>query len=192
MDIVDVTLPAGLTAYLPPVLGSYNVGGTNYSYRLGNVTNATLTSFSIPAGTSMVVTGRATLYVAGGFTMSGSGFIYLTPGASFTLYAGTTNVSGNDSITISGGGIANGTGVAAHLAIYGLPSVKTITYSGSAAFIGTGNTPEAAATISGSAGACGAMVASSFTLSGGSGFHYDESIGGQPYPKYTIVWWREL
>lgn len=193
MDIVDVTLPSGLSTASPPTSGTYtNIFGTNYNYCLGNVTNCYVGNFSIPGGVSMVVTGHATLYVTGSFTMSGSGFIYLRPGSTFTMYVGTTNASGNDSMTISGGGIANGTGVAANLAIYCLPSVKTATYSGSAAFIGTGDAPEASTTISGSAGCCGAITGSDITLSGGAGFHYDESQGGTPYPKYTVVAWREL
>lgn len=193
-DIVDVTLPSGLSTAAPPASGPYtNIFGTNYTYCLGNVTNCYVGNFSINGGQSMVVTGHATLYITGNFSMSGSGFIYLQPNSTFTMYVGTTNVSGNNSMTISGGGIANGTGVAANLAVYCLPSVKTATYSGNAAFIGTGNAPEASTSISGGADAYGAIIGNDISLSGGAGFHWDESQGGgEPYPKYTVVAWREL
>jgi hypothetical protein len=192
MDIVDVQLPSGLSTAMPPVAGSYNVAGTNYTYCLGNVTNCFTGNFSISGGQSMVVTGRATLYVTGNFTLSGSAFMYLTTNAYFTMYVGTTNVAGNDSISVTGGGIANGSGYATHLAIYGLPSVKTATYSGNSVYIGTGDAPNASTTISGSAGTCGSIVGSDVTISGSGGFHWDESQGGEPYPKYTVVAWREL
>jgi hypothetical protein len=192
MDIVDVPLPPGLSSSPLLASGSYTVSGTNYNYCLGDVTNCFYGNLSIGGGKSMVVTGRATLYVTGSFTVSGSGFVYLTPNAYFTVYVGTTNVSGNDSITISGGGIANGSCNASHLAIYGLPSVKTATYSGSAAFVGTGDAPNASTTISGSAGTCGSITGSDVTISGGGSFHWDESQGGEPYPKYTVFAWREL
>ncbi|HEV2393919.1 MAG TPA: hypothetical protein VG146_16320 [Verrucomicrobiae bacterium] len=152
-DVVDVSLPSGIltNALSPPLPGTHWVNGTNYTYALGNGTYNNLASLTIPGGGSMVVTGNATLYVPGSFTLSGSGFVYLAPGSTFSLYVGTTNVSGNDSITISGGGVANGTGVASSFAVFGLPSVKTATYSGSAAFIGTSDAPEASTTLSGSA-----------------------------------------
>lgn len=192
-DILDVALPTGLSsAPVGPTSGSYSVGGTNYTYLFGNVTNYWSGNFSIPAGNSLVVTGHATWYITGSFTMSGSAFAYLTSNSSLTIYVGTTNTSANNSVTVSGGGIANGTGYAGNLAIYGLPSVKSATFSGSAMYVGTGNVPEAKITISGGAGAAGAFVGDSVTISGSGGFHYDENLGGTPYPKYTVVSWREL
>jgi hypothetical protein len=148
--------------------------------------------FSINGGQSMVVTGHAILYVTGSINMNGGGFIYMQSNASLTMYMGTTNVSGNDSMTMVGGGIANSTGLAANLAIYCLPSVKNVTYSGGTTFIGAVDAPEASINIHGGAEACGAIVGNDITLSGGSGFHWDESRGGTPYPKYTVVSWREL
>ena len=106
---------------------------------------------------------------------------------------GTTNSSGNGKITISGSGIVNNPGNAANLAIYGLPSVKTVTYSGSSEFIGTLYSPSAAFTISGGSDAVGAVVINTITLSGGMNFHYDEALGGGTgLLKYVVSSWREL
>ena len=192
-DIADVILPANLTSALPPVLGvspPYSVNGTNYDYCLGDTTNYFPGSFSISG--SMIVTGHATFYVSGSFKMNSGGFLYLTPGSTLTLYVGTTNAAGNDSISFSGGGVANGGGVAANLAIFGLPSVKTASYKGNSTFVGTCDAPEASVSMGGSSDACGSIVGNDITLSGGTSFHYDESRGGNPYPKYTVVSWREL
>jgi hypothetical protein len=180
------TNPATLTA-----LGTSTISGTNYTYTLGNNNYEFLSSTTIPGGTSMVVTGAATLYVQGSFTLSGSGFIYIAPGGSLQLYVGTTNGSGNQ-ITLSGGGVVNGTGNATNFTVYGLPSVTTATVSGSAEFIGILEAPDAALTMSGSADAIGAVVANTITLSGGMNFHYDENLSSIGSRIYTVISWREL
>lgn len=193
MDILDVTLPPGVSTASPPAPGPYtNIFGTNYTYCLGNVTNCYVGNFSINGGQGMAVTGHATFYVTGSFSMSGSGFIYMQSNASLTMYIGTTNVSGSDSMTMTGGGIANATELATNLTIYCLSSVKNVSYSGGTTFIGAIDAPEASISLHGGADACGAFVGNDITLSGGAGFHWDESRGGTPYPKYTVVSWREL
>src|SRR4029077_20631678 len=182
------------TSGAPFWAGSNYVSGTNYIYALGGNNYYTNGSFTISdSSQAMIVTNAATLYVIGDFTISGSGYIYIAPGGSLKLYVGTTNASGNGKITISGGGVANGAGNAANLSIYGLPSVKTTTYSGSSEFIGISYTPEADLTMSGSSDGVGAVVANTITLSGGMNFHYDEALGGGTgFLKYVITSWREL
>jgi hypothetical protein len=179
----------------PIVNGTISYGGTNYAYTLSAASNYVSGNFTISSGgAAMIVTNNATLYVTDDFTISGSGFIYLAPGASLALYVGTTNASGNDKITISGGGVGNGTREAANFSIIGLPSVKTVTYSGSAKFIGTLYAPSAALTMSGGSEASGALVANTISLSGGMSFHYDDCLGGNPsdFLKYIVSTWREL
>lgn len=177
-DIADVVLPAGLTSAAGGLASANStIGGTNYTYVLGDGTVYEKGNFSLSGQQSLVVTGQTTWYVAGSFSMSGNAYVYLSPGAKLTLYVGRQDTNATDLITISGRGIANGTGYAANLAIYGLPSVKKAAFSGNAAFIGTGNMPQARVTISGNAGASGAFIGNSFTISGGAGFHYDESLG---------------
>jgi len=159
----------------PPTNSSYlfptatSLGGSNATF-LGSG------AYSAPAFTSsdstkpLIVTGNAVLYLTGNLTVSGSGFIQIRPGASLTLYVGGTAV-------VSGGGVVNGTGLASNFSLIGLNSCTSITYSGSAAFIGTVNAPQAALTISGGGGAYGAIIAKSATISGSGGLHYDDSLG---------------
>jgi hypothetical protein len=117
----------------------------------------------------MFVTGNAILYVTGSFTVSGSGYVWIMPGASLTLYAGGTT-------TISGGGVVNGTGLAANFSYYGLPSNTSLVYSGASPLIGTVYAPQANFTFAGSASWSGAGIANSVTTSGGAPLHYDENL----------------
>jgi hypothetical protein len=155
--------------YFAPLVTS--VGGSNITYLPTGTYQ--MSSFTSSSSTKpMIVTGNATLWVTdtgNSFTVSGSGYIWIMPGASLTLYAGGTT-------TISGGGVVNGTGLASDFTYIGLSSNTGITYSGSAAFIGTVNAPQASLTISGSAGAYGAAIAKTVTISGGAGFHYDQAL----------------
>jgi hypothetical protein len=132
----------------------------------------------------MFVNLPSVLWVTGDVTVSGSGYIKIFPGASLTLYVGGNNP------TISGGGVVNGTGQAVNFTYIGLNTSTKLTISGSAAFIGTINAPQADLTISGSGGAFGAAIVKTYTGSGGSSFHYDECLGAGG--SLTLTSWREL
>jgi hypothetical protein len=193
---MNVSIPDASPPYTfgtAPLNGSFNVNGTNGTVILTAATNYVNGSLTISAGGALLVTNNAWLYVAGSFTTSGSGFVYLAPGASLTLYVGTTNVSGNDSFTVSGSGVVNGSLNANKFSLVCLPSVRTVTISGSGRLIGTIYAPEANLTLSGSGGNFGAVVANTITLSGGSGFHYDECLGnGSGFLRYVVTSWKEL
>jgi hypothetical protein len=158
--------PSGGPFFAP--LPATAVGGSNITWvPTGTYQMSSFTSSQDKK--PMIVTGNVTLWVTGDLTVSGSGYIWIMPGASLTLYVGGTT-------TISGGGVVNGAGLASDFTYIGLSSNTSITYSGSAAFIGTVNAPQAALTISGSAGAYGAAIVKTATISGGAGFHYDQSL----------------
>jgi len=174
----DQTAPAGSAGWLQPVPLVYPYGGTNYDYRLfgGGYKQAGALTLS---GQTILVTGNATLYVTGNVSISGQSFIYLAPNASLQLVVGGSTTS------ISGGGVVNGTGVAANFSYIGLPSNTSITYSGNADFIGTINAPEADLTITGNADMIGAAIVNTYTGSGGGELHYDEALGGNSVPVMT-------
>jgi hypothetical protein len=157
----------------PPTGGPFSaptvtvVGGSNITY-LATGTYQTNHFTSSTSTKPMIVTGNAILWVTGDVTVSGSGYIYVQPGASLKLYVG-----GN--ATVSGVGVVNGTGLASNFSLVGLNSNTQIIDSGSAAFIGTINAPQADVTISSLAGFYGAVIANSVNIYGG--FHYDESLG---------------
>jgi hypothetical protein len=170
-NIADVPVP--FTGGAAPFTGVVSVNGTNYTSTLTSTTNYYAGNYTIAGGQSLVVTNNARLYVTGGFSTSGSGFLYLAPGASLKLYVGTTNLSGNNSIVFSGSSGVNGTGYAANFCVVGLASVKTVTVSGNKSFIGTVYAPEAAVTLT-SIDSVGAVIGSTITL--GGNFHYDGSV----------------
>jgi hypothetical protein len=124
------------------------------------------------------------IYFTGEFDTSGSGYVRILAGAQLEIYLGDKGV-------ISGSGVVNDTQNAANCAIYGLPTCTTITYSGSAQYIGTVYAPSAAFTFSGGEGASGSFVAGSMTLSGSAGVHYDEALG-RPAAPYSVASWEEL
>jgi hypothetical protein len=144
-------------------------GGSNITYLPTG--KYQMSSFTSSGSTKpMIVTGNATLWVTGNVAVQGSGYILINPGASLTLIVGGT-------ATVSGGGVVNGTGLASDFSLVGLSGNTQITYSGSAAFIGTINAPQAAVTISGSADFYGAMIAKTVTITGGGSVHYDDTLG---------------
>ena len=159
-----------------------SVNGSNITY-LTSGTYRSSDFISNDKTRPMVITGNATLWVAGDFVVLGSGYVYIAPGASLKLYVGGT-------ASISGGGVVNGTGLPANFSYFGLPSSKVMNYSGSANFVGTINAPQAAFTISGGTSVYGAVICSTFTSSGGSGVHYDQGTASKGIMVVTA--WREL
>jgi len=183
--IPDATAPFTTGSAIPT--GSYTYTGNTYYYQVGSGNYSTVGDFQMSdSAHSLLVTGNATIYVGGSFNQSGSATIYIAPGASLTMY-----VAGSQA-QISGGGVVNGTGVAANCAIYGLPGCTAVTYSGSAAYVGTVYAPEATLNFSGSTYVAGAVVGYSCTFSGGMNLHYDESLGTGGKPNYAVTSWQEL
>jgi hypothetical protein len=177
MAIPDVTVPYSVGETVPtwPATKVIMLTSTNY-VQTGNL--------SILGGYSLLISGKVRLHVTGNFLSSGSGFLQILPGGSLELYVGGL-------VSISGTGVMNGTESAANCAIYGLPTCKTVTYSGSSAFIGQVYTPQAAFTFNGTSGASGSFTANTISMSGSAGVHYDEALG-RPTGPYTIISWAEL
>ncbi len=179
--IPDVTLPANLSS-------AYNLGTVSSATTIwsGNWQANSITSSD--STKPIVIAGQVQLYVIGNFTTQGSGYVQISPGASLQVYVG-----GN--VTVSGGGVVNQTGLAEDNQWYGLTSSTTWTVSGSGQWLGTVYAPEASVTFSGSSATIGAFVADNFTISGGSGVHYDQALssaGGGAAGGYTVLTWQEL
>jgi len=179
VSIPDVQLPAVTFTTMPTTGGTVN--GTNYTHVLNSGNYRRSSNFSMSGSQKMVINGKVVLYFVGSFSISGSAFVYITPGSSLTLYlAGDTQ--------LSGGGIVNGTGFATNCAYFGLPSCVNIDNTGSSDFTGTIYAPQANVKLSGGGSAVanfvGAVVAKSATLTGNYLFHYDEGLCG---PVNNIV-----
>jgi hypothetical protein len=180
----DVTEPFLYGSGMTPVAGTGLINGlltTNTwvldsgNYQLGTV--------NITGGRTMLVTGDATLYVNGNFSTSGTGVVYIAPGASLKLY-----IAGSGSF--SGTGIVNQTGFAKNLSVYGLNSCSSFAYSGTSAFVGTVYAPHADFKLSGGASAFGAFTGQDVIISGGAHVGYDEAL--RSMADYFIASWNEI
>lgn len=182
MSMPDVAVPF-TSGYFTP--GSGVVNGTSYTYVLANG-DYLLASLSMSGNKAMVVTGRARLHVTGSLNLSGGAYILILPGASLELYVGGPKAS------ISGGGIINSSQQADDFALFGLPTLIGLSYSGQAGFVGRVYAPQADFKLTGNSDASGSFAAKSFSCSGGMGIHYDESLGTPDSGGLKIVSWEEL
>ncbi len=97
VEIADAEVPFTSGYYTP---ASATVGGTNYTYVIGNG-NYKLSQLVLSLSQKVMVTGNAVLYVTDKMSISGSAQIIIAPGASLRLYNGASSGS------ISGNGIVN-------------------------------------------------------------------------------------
>ncbi|MBI2948407.1 MAG: hypothetical protein HYY23_12250 [Verrucomicrobia bacterium] len=168
--------------------GPGTVGLTNYSYVL-TTGDWELSNLSLSGQQKVVVAGDAILLVTGDVSMSGQSYIYISTNSSFKLYVG-------GSTSISGQGVANGTGKAINFNYYGLPSNQAVNFSGNSGFIGTIYAPNAEFKLSGggsdSVDFVGASITGQVTMSGHYNFHFDESLLKGPTRGFAIVSWNEL
>jgi hypothetical protein len=151
---------------LPPGPGVVN--GTVYTYVLGEG-DYRLGSLSLGIGQSMIITGKARIHITGTTTVSITASITIATNASVEWYAQST-------VNIGGNGVVNVGGRAKDFSLIGLRTCGTITYNGTARFVGTVYAPFSAVSISGTADAIGAIVGRTFTLAGTMGFHFDENL----------------
>lgn len=168
VQFAEVAAPFPYGTGTTPVSGTNSYGGTNYTYQLGTGNYNMPNGSHVAGGQAMLITGNPTvLYINGSFSISGSGFIYIAPGASLLMYI-------NGMGTFSGVGV-NGAGNATNCYIYGMTNCTSLTYSAANQFVGVVYAPEAAFTQSGSGGFSGSLTANTVTIIGGS-LHFDESL----------------
>jgi hypothetical protein len=195
MDFRDVQPP--YTSGIDPTLPSTKVNlGTNTYVLLGGASYYYNGDFVLNQNETLYVSGTNTvLYVTGNFNMKSQNacYISLAPGASLTLYVGTTSgsaVSGNLTQV-------NTSGNAGSFSYYGLPSNNSLVWSGNNNFVGTIYAPEADVSLGGGGSTVldyqGSIVANSASLNGHFNVHYDESLrNGGPQVSFTVTSWQEL
>ncbi|HXT10422.1 MAG TPA: hypothetical protein VN873_02590 [Candidatus Angelobacter sp.] len=143
---------------------------TNTTILIGSLTGSpTYYSASTFTSGNMIVSGNVIVYISGNVSLTSHAYIQLMPGATMTMIVGGT-------VSLAGGGVINGTGLASQFSLVGTSSCTSISYTGGAAFIGTINAPQADVTMAGGADIYGSVVAKSATISGGTGFHYDDAL----------------
>ena len=197
MDVPDVQPPYTNGLGLPPettntyTLGNPALPGSSYSYYQN-------TSLSLGNGETLYVapSNNVTLYLTGSLTMQSqnSSYLYLGQGASLKLYVGTTSGSAT-TITLTQ---VNNSGDDSKLQIFGLPSTKTMSWHGNAAFSGVVYAPEAFFTLGGGGSTTynfqGACTVGSMKLNGNFNLHYDEYLRhlGVLSSGFTVTYWQEL
>jgi hypothetical protein len=174
----------------PPFNGGYwtpgdgTVDGTNYSYVVGSG-DYQMSSCKLVAGGAMIVTGKARLYVLGELSLSGDARIYLEPGATLELFVG------GPAATIGGSGIINASGRTQSLTLYGLPTLTSLTLSGTSDFAGTIYAPQAQLNVQGTPNLAGTVVAGSIDCLGTTKFHCDEALPADN-GSFRVASWEEL
>ncbi|MDA1277130.1 MAG: hypothetical protein O2960_24210 [Verrucomicrobia bacterium] len=183
----DVQIPFSGGAFTPP---SGSVGGTNYTYVVGNG-NWQLSSLSMSGKKAMLVNGNAVLYVTGDISMAGQAYIAIAPGASLQLYCAGSSAS------LSGNGIVNSNSNATNFFYYGMPGNTSLSLSGNAAFTGVIYAPQADFSMNGGGSSSydlvGAGVVNSISMNGHFNFHYDEALGNLGSGAgFIVTSWNEL
>jgi hypothetical protein len=180
MNVHFMDNSAPVSTFLAP--STISTGGSNITVLNNGTFKASSSLVSNDKSAPIVVQGNVTLVVPADFVVSGSGYVYIQPGASLTLYVGGR-------ASISGGGVVNATGLPGNFTYIGLPGNTVLNYSGSAAFIGTVNAPEANFNLGGNSQVYGAVICNTFTSGGGSSVHYDKALNGGGF--FTITSWKE-
>ena len=129
---------------------------------------------------------KVRVWVTGDVKLTGSGdAIDIGTNATLELYiAGSAHFGGR--------GVVNGDGLSPACKVIGLPTCTSIKYAGGVDFIGVIYAPNANVTIGGGVDVFGSLTANTLNASGSSGIHYDEALGKDTGPAWTIYRWEEL
>lgn len=187
MDFPPVQPPFA-TGFTP---GSGTVNGTNYTWVLGNnnyMVDNGKTDLKFTTGDTILVSGRARVYVTGDFLMQGSSQIIIQPGGSLELFVAGANTA----ITK-----VNNGGNCATFSYFGLPSNTSVQLSGNDVFLGTIYAPSADLKLSGGGSFNldyqGAIAVNNIGMNGHFNFHFDENLKRKgPVRGYRITSWREI
>jgi hypothetical protein len=173
------TMNVSFPSNSPPAGTPYLAPSSPYT----NVTSGTYQLSSYTSSGDMTINGNVVLYIPGDFSLKGSDTITIKPGGSLKIISG-------GSVSIAGSGVLNGTGLPANFSIVGLNSCTSISYTGSAQFIGTVNAPQADFSIRGTTDVYGAVIAKTASMNGNTALHYDISLAFQD--GYLVNSWQEL
>jgi len=142
-------------------------------------------SVSVGPQETILVRGNATVFVTGNFEMRGK--INIAPGASLKLYVAGNTAQLNE---------VNTTGTARSFQYYGLPTNKTMSWTGNNAYVGTVYAPQASYKLGGGGSDefdyQGACVVESVVVNGHFKFHYDEDLKKSPLSGFAVSRWEEL
>jgi hypothetical protein len=172
-----------------------DVNGTNYQYVIDQPGDYEITSPSLTK--SMYITGPTNtlvrIKIASSVSLSGQDVIRIAPtGVKVRIYmSGSSFVLGGQSW------IDNMSGMAQNFYLFGLPSCRTISWSGNANFYGGVYAPQADYSLGGGGSEwwdfVGASVTRTVTMTGHYRFHFDENLARVgPSRGYIPISWKEI
>jgi hypothetical protein len=170
----NMTVPT--YAYTPPGVaktawsGSGTLNAGTYQYK----------SMSLVSKDLLKISGNVTIYVDGSISSTGQAAIEVLSGAKLTIHHGSGTIS------IAGGGVINDNAKPSTLKIYSA-TTSSLSIGGNAAFFGSVNAPKASFSKVGTADYYGSIVASTVSIVGNGGVHYDTSLGGVGTPSFKVV-----
>jgi len=186
MDVPDIQPPYGSIGTTTPTVSgnTYNLGNGHF-YVSGD--------FTLKNNETLYVSGDATLYVTGNFTMNNNAIITNATSTSLKLYIG----SPTGPAVAASLGMVNTSGIDSTFQVYGLPTLKQMTWGGNTAFLGVVYAPEASLKLGGGGSSSydfqGALTCQSLTLNGHFNIHYDQNLKRLgPSSGYTVTSWKEL
>ncbi len=176
------TLPAG---------GHTAASDGKYYYNFASGTNIDLNG----GGRNLQIAGNVVLIFnnhanVGTVSLGGNAYLNVQSNASLRVYT-------NGNVAMGGNGVANANSNAASCVIFGTAtSSQTVSISGNGQLVAAVYAPTATITMNGggsSGNIMGSIVGRTISMTGGSAFHYDESLSnfsaGNPF---GIIRWREL
>ncbi|HSY17685.1 MAG TPA: collagen-binding domain-containing protein [Candidatus Acidoferrales bacterium] len=177
----DVTLPNLAWQTAPLNAGVHSITNS------GNYTITDQNPIVIQAGVTATLNvttstdySPSSIQIHGGTTNSGTAIIYM---------------NGPPSMTMAGNTAVDASNRAENLQYFGLPSLTSITFSGTSTFVGVVYAPEASVTLNGGGNSndfIGSLIANTITMHGHYNFHYDESLGTKTPGLFVATSWQEL
>ncbi|MEI8207194.1 MAG: hypothetical protein WCG03_09985 [Kiritimatiellales bacterium] len=172
--LTNVVVPISLTPNNPDI----NVGPWPVQTQTITVSGSqdmSLSNLLVTAGGQLTFNGSGTLriYVKNLTTVSGSGWIKLSPTTNAVL---KVEVYANGTVAIGGSGMVNNTARAANFSLWGTTNCTSISITGAGTYMGTIYAPQAAVGLTGSGAATGAFVGNSVTFGGYTPYHIDLSL----------------
>ena len=205
----DITLQGGSNSIggsvtaAGTVTSAGTVTGTTTSGASSPVTMPTVAACGPPYSSGTGITGGTYNSSTGAWTVSGGGAGTLAAGtycfSSITISGGSTmSVSGTTTVSLtgqgdfSGGSVANSTGDPSKLTIQSSYSSASngikLSSSGTQAVM-TVSCPSCNVVLSGGGNFYGAIIAGSYTQSGGTHLHYDTHLGGASNTNVKMYSW---
>jgi len=189
VGLPDVQAPFTSALILPaqvnsPTLPDYTLPSGDY-YLNGNFKQ------SGASKTNILVTGNVRLYVTGDFIVNG--YIAIQPGASLTLFVGTSNTATPATTALSSVFVDH----AKNFEYYGLPSNNSLVYNGGDDFRAVMYAPRAAVKLGGGGNSVydfrGTYMVYSLDLNGHFKFHFDEYLPKSvAFRGYLVSSWAEM